>query len=135
MDILGGAHDGAAVDRLSPVLGPERLRALISTASMVRVDDAVKHYIVELTATTRSLPEVALGVSPRGSVALLRAARAAALADGRNYVLPEDVKALAVAVLAHRIVLTPKAAMQGRTADDVLAEVAGAVPVPHVTAA
>jgi MoxR-like ATPase len=94
------------------------------------VADSVHDYIVRLVATTRVRPEVRLGASPRGSLALLRAGRASAAADGRNYLLPEDVRALAVPVLAHRLIVTPEAQLQGVSPADALGEVLRAVPVP-----
>jgi len=141
VDILGGVHDGTAVDALSPVINTIRLQEMIVAASRVHVDEAVKQYIVDLAAATRPGPDrrhgfaVQLGVSPRGSVALLRAARASALAAQRDHVLPEDVKRLAVPVLAHRIVLTPEAALGDRTPVQVMEEVVRTVPVPRVTTA
>ena len=141
VEILGGIHDGTAVDALAPVLHTDQLREMIAATGRVHVDDAVKQYIVDLAAATRPSPErrdgfaVQLGVSPRGSVALLRAARAAALSEERDYVLPEDVKRLAVPVLAHRIVLGPEAALSGRTPVELMQEVVRTVPVPRVTTA
>jgi MoxR-like ATPase len=142
VEILGGVHDGTAVDALSPVLNTIQLQEMIVAASRVHVDEAVKQYIVDLSAATRPSPDrrrqgfaVQLGVSPRGSVALQRAARAAALAAERDHVLPEDVKRLAVPVLAHRIVLTPEAALNERTPVEVMEEVVRTVPVPRVTTA
>jgi len=141
VEILGGIHDGTAVDALAPVLTTAHLREMIAATGRVLVDDAVKQYIVDLAAATRPSPErrdgfaVQLGVSPRGSVALLRAARAAALGEERDYVLPEDVKRLAVPVLAHRIVLGPEAALAGRTPVELMQEVVRTVPVPRVTTA
>jgi len=91
----------------------------------------VREYLVRIVATTRELPEVRLPVSPRGSVGLLRAARSRALTRGRPFVTPDDVKELAVSVLAHRIVLSPDAALAGRDAADVIERAIAAVPVPH----
>lgn len=140
VEILGGIHDGAAVDDLEPVLNIARLEAMIAATAEVHVDEAVKEYIVDLAAATRSTQRrqgstVQLGVSPRGSVMLLRAARAAALIDERDYVLPEDVKRLAVHVLAHRIFLASEASLSGHTTVEVMEDVIRAVPVPRVTTA
>ncbi|MGH7278685.1 MAG: AAA family ATPase [Candidatus Rokuibacteriota bacterium] len=92
-----------SVDALSPVLtGPEVL-ALQAEADRVRADDSIVEYVMALVTATRASPALELGVSPRGSLALLRAARALALVDGRDYLVPDDVKTLAVAALAHRV--------------------------------
>jgi MoxR-like ATPase len=97
----------------------------------VHASTEVCDYIVRVVAATRRLPEVRLPVSPRGAVSLLRAARARALTQGRAFVTPEDAKALAVPVLAHRLVLTPDAAVSGTTAEVVLERAIAGVPVPH----
>ncbi len=85
-------------------------------------------------AATRELPDVRLGASPRGSVALLRAVRVRAASQGRAYALPEDVKALAGPVLAHRLILTPEAELSGSSGADVIAEALATVPVPQAGA-
>ena len=82
------------------------------------------------TEASRKHPELYLGASPRASIALLRAARAAAAAEGRDYVIPDDVKALAGPLLAHRLIVSADAAMSGRTSESVLAELLNEVPVP-----
>jgi MoxR-like ATPase len=92
-------------ETLSPVLATGEVLALQDEADRVRVDDAVLDYILALVAATRASPLLTLGVSPRGSLALVRAARAHALCDGRAYVLPDDVKSLAIPALAHRVLL------------------------------
>ena len=98
---------------------------------IVDVAPAIENYIVAICAHTRDLPEVRLGVSPRGGLALLRAARVVAAATGRSYVTPEDIKAMAQSTLAHRVILRPDAEIQGRTAHDVIARTLQAVPVPR----
>ena len=80
---------------------------------------------------TRTMSELRLGVSPRGSLALLRAARAAAAAAGRPFVIPEDVKQMAPVVLAHRVILQPEAELQGRTGAELIARALQSVPVPR----
>ena len=98
---------------------------------MIQVAEPLYDYLVRVVAATRELPDVRLGASPRGSVALLRAVRVRAASQGRSYALPEDVKALAGPVLAHRLILTPEAELSGRTGADVIAEVLATVPVPQ----
>ena len=91
--------------RLGPVLTVEEVLELQDAAEQVRAEESVLDYLVALVGATRRSPLLSLGVSPRGSLALLRAARARALADGRDYLVPDDIKELAVAALAHRVML------------------------------
>ncbi len=115
--MLRTEKDEATVTHLSPVMtGDELLEMVDFVKRTVEVAPAIENYIVAICAHTRGLPEVRLGVSPRGGLALLRAARVAAAADGRVYVTPEDIKAMAQATLAHRVILRPDAEIQGRTA-------------------
>jgi MoxR-like ATPase len=111
--------------------GDELLEMVEFVKRTVEVAPAIENYIVALAAHTRGLPEVRLGVSPRGGLALLRAARVAAASSGRSYVTPDDIKAMAQATLAHRVILRPDAEIQGRTAADVIARALQAVPVPR----
>ncbi len=98
----------------------------------VHVDDAVLEYVVALVQATRAAPEIALGASPRSTVALTRCAQARAMAQGRDYVLPDDVKALASAALAHRLIPRQMRAGAG-VGREVVRRVLGEVPVPlHV---
>ena len=96
----------------------------------MHVAPGLKGYLVDLANATRRHPSLALGMSPRATLALQRVARARAAADGRSYVVPDDLKALAEPVLAHRLLVTPEAQLAGATPADVLAEVLHAVPVP-----
>ena len=93
--------------------------------------EALKRYIVDLAEATRTHPGVSLGASPRACLFLLRASRAKAASEGRDYVLPDDVKSLAKPVLAHRLLLSPQAQSRGRTQDDLITELISTVPVPH----
>jgi MoxR-like ATPase len=104
-----------------------RLQHIVST---VHVAPEIVRYIALIAQTTRAHNALRLGVSTRGSLALLRAAQAYACCTGRNYVVPDDVKSTATAVLAHRLVLTAKADVRGTTAESVLAEVLGSMPLP-----
>ncbi|HKA62937.1 MAG TPA: MoxR family ATPase [Methylomirabilota bacterium] len=119
---------------LAPVVLVEEVLGLQEAAERVRAEESVLDYLVALVTATRRSPLLALGVSPRGSLALLRAARARALADGRDYLLPDDIKDLAVAALAHRVIV--KASVAGSAAVGMDAEAAVAailqdVPVPR----
>jgi MoxR-like ATPase len=129
--ILRTDDGGRRLRSLRPVLGAGEVVQMIEHVSTVHVSESMQEYIVALSAATRTLPEVRLGVSPRGSLALLRAVRALAAASGRTYAVPEDAKALAVYVLAHRILLQPDAELRGTTAADVVRRVLDAVPVPQ----
>jgi MoxR-like ATPase len=130
--VLRTEKDEATVTHLAPVMtGDELLQMVDFIKQTVEVAPAIENYIVAICAHTRTLPEVRLGVSPRGGLALLRAARVVAAADGRSYVTPEDVKAMARPTLAHRVILRPDAEIQGRTAPDVIARALQGVPVPR----
>ncbi len=117
---------------LSPILGPDSVRALQAVPETVRVDPDVRAYVVDLGRATREDDRVAVGVSPRGIQRLFEAARARAVVHGRDYVAPDDVKTVARPVLAHRIVLTPDAKVQNVEKTAVVDRVLDAVPVPTV---
>ncbi|MGW5188908.1 AAA family ATPase [Kribbella sp. NPDC004138] len=125
---LDGA--GPTPDDLEPVIDPETLSAVIAAVRSVYVDEAVMAYAVRLAAATRLHSAVRYGASPRGSIALIRAARAIAATDGRSFVTPDDVKGIAHPVLAHRLVLTAEAALARRTAESVVDDVLEDTPAP-----
>jgi MoxR-like ATPase len=114
--ILRGAG-GAPQESIEPVLSTREVLALQEAAERVRVEESVLDYLMALVAATRDSPLLSLGVSPRGSIALLRAARARALCDGRDYLVPDDVKALAVPALAHRVMVKATLGHGGGGAD------------------
>jgi MoxR-like ATPase len=120
----------ASADAVSPVVTSEDIREMSALAATVHVAPALKGYLVDLADATRRHPRIALGVSPRGTLALLRAARSLAASVGREFVLPDDVKALAGPVLEHRLMLTPEASMGGASQGDLLDDVLSSVPVP-----
>ncbi len=113
------------------VAGPDELRAGQRAVGAVQVSPEVVGYIVDVARATRESPSLSLGVSPRGATALLRAARAWAWLNGRGYVTPDDVKALAHATLVHRLGLRPEAELEGVEVGQVLASALGSVPVPR----
>ncbi|HWG73404.1 MAG TPA: MoxR family ATPase [Acidimicrobiales bacterium] len=130
--ILRAEKDRATVADLGPVMtGPELSDMIEQVKRSVEVGPAIEGYIVSICKHTRSAPEARLGVSPRGGLALLRAARVTAAASGRDFVTPDDVKALAQPTLAHRIILKPDAEVQGRTTADVVARALQGVAVPR----
>jgi MoxR-like ATPase len=98
----------------------------------VRVEPALTRYITALVRATRGAPALSLGASPRASVALLKLSQAAALVDGREYVVPDDVKALAIPVLRHRVILAPELELEGVTADAALSTLIERVEAPRV---
>jgi MoxR-like ATPase len=117
-------------DSLTPVLSAVEVEELQAQVDKVRAEDSVLDYVMALVAATRESPLLRLGVSPRGSLALLRAARARALADGRDFLVPDDPKALAVPVLAHRVLV--RAAPGGDVdADAIIAAIVQSTPVPR----
>ncbi|GAA1866348.1 AAA family ATPase [Actinomadura bangladeshensis] len=129
--LLAGAPTGATLDRLPPVLGGEDLARAIDFAQRLHVAAPLHDYLVRVVAATREHPDLRLGASPRAGIALLRAARVRAAAAGRGYLVPEDVKALAVPVLAHRLIVAPEAELRGRTGAEVVGEVLQSVPTPQ----
>ncbi len=116
---------------VEPVAGPDGLRALRQAARSVRVEDRLLVYCRTIVAATRKAASVALGAGPRGSVALLRLCQAAALREGRDFATPDDVKALAVPALRHRLVLQPEFEMEGATPEAVVEEILRKVEVPR----
>ncbi|MDG4771495.1 MoxR family ATPase [Solwaraspora sp. WMMD792] len=117
-------------EALDPVTDTATVGQLIQLAQRVHIADPLYGYAVRLAAATRTHPQIRVGVSPRGVIALTRAACAYALIGGRGFVLPEDLKALLEPVFAHRLLLTADAQLRGVTAAEVLADVVRSVPVP-----
>ncbi|WP_405898047.1 MoxR family ATPase [Streptomyces sp. NBC_00727] len=114
-----------------PVAGPADLEAARTAVAGTAVHPEITGYVVDICRATRDSPSVSLGVSPRGATALLSTARAWAWLTGRDYVTPDDVKALALPTLRHRIHLRPEAQMEGVTPDSVISAVLAHVPVPR----
>ncbi len=120
------------LDAIQPVLDGSRLVGMRDEVRRIHVADEVEAYVVAVVRATRAHPDVQLGASPRATVALYRAAQAVALLEGRAFVLPDDVKAVAVPVLAHRLILDFDRGLRGASADVVMAEILATVPVPPV---
>ncbi|MDY7102823.1 MAG: MoxR family ATPase [Actinomycetota bacterium] len=131
MSIIGNDAGGTNIDDIGPVATAAEVRRMIALTDKIYISPKLQHYMVSISAATRSLPELRLGVSPRGTVALARTARAYAAANGRSFVTADDVKDLAPLVLAHRMILSPEAELQGHRAVDLLARVMASVPVPQ----
>jgi MoxR-like ATPase len=120
----------STLDGIRPVTDARGMSQMILMAREVHVAPAIQQYIVSLADATRRHPDIYLGASPRASIMLLRAARAQAAAEGRDYVIPDDVKSLIGPVMGHRLMVSADAAMSGRTSPTILAEVLQEMPVP-----
>jgi MoxR-like ATPase len=133
-EVLKANGRGPAIDQLEPVSDPEEITAMTEWAAEVTVSDAVTRFIIELVQATRREPSLQMGASPRASLALLWASRVLAASLGREDVYPDDVKALLVPVMAHRVILTADATIRGETVDQVLERVIAKVKPPLVPA-
>jgi len=127
----GRVGDALPIEAVRPVAHPEDVVAVQEAAAEVVVDERVREYAVRIVRATRARPGVAIGAGPRGAIALIRAARGAALLAGRGFLVPDDVKAMAPPVLRHRIQLSPEAELEGRSAEDVVAAVLADVEAPR----
>ncbi len=130
LQILETHGGSSAFEDLPAVAEVTQIIDLIQAARSIHVAPSLKRYIVDLSESTRDHPEIYLGASPRASLYLLRASRAVAASRGRDYVVPDDIKELAVPVLAHRLVLSPEAQMRGTTVEDVLEALLDRVAIP-----
>jgi MoxR-like ATPase len=130
LQILESQRKQHPLENLTQVLSVERLLEMQQQIKDVYVDEAIKEYIVAITSATRHHDDVYLGASPRGSLALYRTAQAFAALQGRDYVTPDDVKALAEPVLGHRLIINPAARIRNIQANAVIDDVLSAVPVP-----
>ena len=129
-EILATHGDGTRLDEIQPVADAVAVARLIRMAAGVHAAEPLRRYVVDLADATRRHPDLHLGASPRASLMLLRAARALAASRGRDFVTPDDVKHLAVQVMAHRLIPTGEAAMTGRTPAAVVGDLLQEVPVP-----
>jgi MoxR-like ATPase len=130
MSIIEQQERTHPIDALRAVAGPGEVLRLQEAAKSVYVDQLVRQYVVRLVEATRNHPDIALGASPRASLGLFRAARALALVQNREYVIPDDIKTLAQAVVAHRLILAPSARMRGLRSADVVSDLLNSVAVP-----
>ncbi len=131
LDMLDTHGGPAALDDLEPVADALAVRKLIEVVRAVHVSDEVKRYVVDLATATRNAPELRLGASPRASLQLLRASRALAALEGRDYVLPDDVQGLASSVLAHRLLPTAEAQVTRRSTESVVQDLVARLPLPE----
>ena len=129
--LLAEQSAGDPIDDLEPAIDAHRVRDAIAIASSLHVDDAVYGYAVSILGRTREDNRLALGASPRAGVGLMRLARAAALLDGRRFVLPDDVRTVAGFALGHRVIVAPQARAAGVDGDQVVREILDDTPVPR----
>ncbi len=118
------------MDTLQPVCGGQEILDLQEKLGLVYASREARNYVASITSVTRNHQAVQLGASPRGSIALLKAAQACALLQGRDYVLPDDIRRMALPVLSHRLILTPEARMKGVSAQQILHQLIETLPVP-----
>jgi MoxR-like ATPase len=133
LDKVEAGFDAAdlATARLTAVLDGASLAALRAAVRKVRVEEMVRRYITRIVRATRAMPQVSLGASPRAAVMLMLASKGRAVLDGRDFVTPDDVKAMAPPTLRHRMLLAPEFEVEGRTADDCLRELLVGIKVPR----
>jgi len=130
LQMLDTHGKSSPLDDLAPVADATEIARLIEIVRGIHVSDQVRRYAVDLVLATRRSNELRLGASPRATLHLVRAARAVAALDDRDYVLPDDVQGLAVAVLAHRLLPTAEAQIGRRSTEDIVTDLVGQVPVP-----
>ncbi len=131
--ILGRQTHGHPIENVKPVVTAEQVESLRNLIHDVRVSEATREYIVDLINATRESPQLALGASTRASIDLMRASQVLAMTEGRDFVLPDDVKALAENVLAHRLIINPEARLRKIDAGQVVRDLLRQVPVPVVS--
>jgi MoxR-like ATPase len=131
VEVVANGSQGRTPEQLQPVMTTMDMQNMAQIASQVHLAQAIISYIVTIAAATRSLPELRLGISPRGSLALAQACQAYAAAQARPFVTPDDVKAMVPYVFGHRAILRPEAELQGRTNHDLLQSILASVPVPQ----
>ena len=128
--ILNGQIHSRPVDAVTAATNAPEILAIQSSVRDVHVNENIQNYILDIVSATRNLPAVSLGASPRGSLGLMYACQARAALEGRTYVLPDDVKALAPAVLAHRLIIRPEQRMRGVTALQCVTDILQKISVP-----
>jgi MoxR-like ATPase len=121
--MLRDQRGGHPIEGLEPVATAADLPAIWEAVDAIHVEESVESYILDIVRATRSHPELSLGASPRGSLALYKTAQALAVLRARDYVIPDDVKEMAPLALPHRLVLRPESELRGRTPSGVLADI------------
>ena len=128
--ILSRFEQANPLDTLTSVIEAKELLALQKLCRQVYVEDSIRSYVIAITRATRNHPDIRLGASPRASLGLHLSSQALAAIRGRNYVIPDDVKYLAVPALAHRLIAKTEARLRGRSVEDIVGEIVSTVPVP-----
>lgn len=132
LEIIKSNRSAVQETKLTPVATAEEIIKIQEAISLVYVSDDILKYIVEIVSATREYDGVVMGVSPRGSIALTQAACGMAIIEGRNYVIPDDVKRLATYVLAHRMIMKNRSGAKGTTAEDAINDILRSIKVPNV---
>ncbi|MCX6665907.1 MAG: MoxR family ATPase, partial [Euryarchaeota archaeon] len=125
-------HEDFADMKVNKVTNPEDIVAMQKTVQKVHIEDALKKYIVTLVQRTRSDPRIDVGISPRGSIAVFKLAKAHAAFYGRDYVVPDDVKNVVLPALSHRLILKAEARIRGVKAEGIITEFLQGIPIPAV---
>jgi len=128
----GQAGDQLPLEAVKPLFDARTIQSLQHAVARVRVDARVADYAVRIARATRQWPGLAVGAGPRGAIALVRAARASALGQGRDFITPDDIKRLALPALRHRVLLAPDAQLEGRHVDEVLTAAVASVDAPRL---
>nr|WP_315487413.1 MoxR family ATPase [uncultured Undibacterium sp.] len=123
--------DGLDVKQVSTIIKPETIIALQQIVAQISVDDAVANYAVRIVRATRDCPGISIGAGPRGSIALIRIARAFALLNKRDFVTPDDIKTACLPVLRHRVALSPESELDGLSSDNILSNLIEQIPAPR----
>ena len=130
LDMIDSHGSRSPLESLTPVTNAAEVRDLVDRVQHIHVAPGMRRYVVDLVNATRTAPELTLGASPRATLHLVRAARAHAALEGRHYVVPDDVQALAVPVLAHRLLAAPEAQMERLSTEQIVAKLVARLPVP-----
>lgn len=133
IDILKDRGYGNPLEQVVPILSREELVQVIEQVKQIHIADSIYDYIARLAEATRNHPMIQLGISPRGALALCRAAKARAYVNERDYVIPEDVRAYAKDIFGHRLMLSTKARLNDCTAEQLIDELLAAIPLPAMT--
>ncbi|MFN2115124.1 MAG: AAA family ATPase [Anaerolineae bacterium] len=133
LEILDAQRKQHPLERIGQVVSEAEIVSAQEAVQDVYVDDLIKRYVVDIVAATRNHPDIYLGASPRGSLALFRTSQARAAVAGRDFVVPDDVKAMAKDTLAHRIIVSPSARIRNVEGDTLISDVLGSVAVPGAT--
>lgn len=130
LDLLDRTSRNHPIEEIEAVITKEELLSVQDEVKNVYIDNSIQHYIISLVTKTREDSKIYLGVSPRGSIALMKAAKAYAYVFGRDYVIPDDVKFLAPYVMSHRVILTTEAKYEGLTSEDIVDHIVKTTSIP-----